>query len=351
MTHLVILAGGWGERLWPMSTRERPKQMLDLTGGSSLVGETLERITPLVSLDSALVMTNASLRDRMVRELPGIPPERVIGEPVGRNTGPAIALAAKLLMQSDPDATMIVLPADHVVADAAAFREAIRLAVEAAGDERALVTLGVRPTRPETEYGYIRAGRRAPTDGAFAVESFVEKPDREKAERYLTDGGYYWNSGMFIWRADVFLAEVERHLPDVAAALAEFSAAPGDLNFEEELSGFYGSVEGVSVDYGVMEKANDVLVIPADIGWDDVGAWPAVARIWEGDEAGNTLRGDVVIVDTTESIAYSEEGVVAVLGMEGVVVVRTADATLVCPRDRAADVRLIVEALSRRTGG
>jgi len=346
--HAVILAGGWGERLWPMSTRNRPKQMLNLTGGSSLVGNTLDRIAPLVSLDSALVMTSSALRDRMADELAPIPSRRIIGEPVGRNTAPAIALAARLLLADDPDAVMIVLPADHVVADVGAFRVALGLAVETAEAERSLVTLGIRPTRPETEYGYIRAGDPGPSPGVFTVRSFEEKPDRGKAEEYLGSGDYFWNSGMFIWRADVFLDEVERHLPDVHSALADVTSAPGDAGFEDEIEQFYGSVGGISVDYGVMERADRVLVIPADIGWDDVGAWPALARIWPGDGNDNTVRGDAVVIDSSGTIAYSEDGVVAVLGMEDVVVVRTSDATLVCPKDRARDVRRIVDALRSR---
>jgi len=350
MTYAVILAGGWGERLWPMSTRARPKQLLSLTGESTLVGNTLSRIAALVSLSDALVMTSAALKGRMVEELAPIPAHRIIGEPRARNTAPAIALAAKLLVAEDSDAIMVVLPADHVIGDDDSFRAAIRLAVSAAETKRALVTLGIRPTRPETGYGYIRAGTSCGLDGVFEVESFEEKPDLERAEGYIEAGGYFWNSGMFIWRADVFLAELETRLPDVAAALAGVSRGPGDAGFDDELVRFYDSVEGISVDYGIMEKADGVLVVPANFGWDDVGAWPAVARIWPGDEDGNTVRGDALVVDSSDCVAYSESGTVAVLGMRGVVVVRTADATLVVPKDRAGDVRRIVAALRTRDG-
>jgi mannose-1-phosphate guanylyltransferase len=348
MVYAVILAGGWGERLWPMSTRARPKQLLSLTGDSTLVADTLRRIAPVVSLSDALVMTSCALRDRMVDELKPIPAHRIIGEPVGRNTAPAIALAAKLLVAADPDAVMVVLPADHVVGDDGAFRAAIGLAVEAADMKRVLVTLGINPTRPETEYGYIRAGAACEHPGILEVASFEEKPDRARAEEYIEAGGYYWNSGVFVWRADVFLAEVERFLPDVAHALSDITCGPGDAGFDDELARFYGSVEGVSVDYGVMEKADGVLVVPSDFGWDDIGAWPAVARIWSGDAQGNTVRGDVLVIDSDDCIAYSESGTVAVLGMSGVVVVRTADATLVVPKDRARDVRRIVDGLRSR---
>ncbi len=350
MTYAVILAGGWGERLWPMSTRARPKQLLSLTGESTLVGNTLSRIATLVSLPDALVMTSGALKERMVEELAPVPAHRIIGEPRPKNTAPAIALAAKLLAAEDSDAIMVVLPADHVIGDDDSFRAAIELAVGAAETKRALVTLGIRPTRPETGYGYIRAGSSCGLDGVFEVESFEEKPDLERAEGYIEAGGYFWNSGMFIWRADVFLAELERRLPDVAAALAGVSCGPGDAGFDDELVHFYESVDGISVDYGIMEKADGVLVVPADFGWDDVGAWPAVARIWPGDDDGNTVRGDALVIDSSDCVAYSESGTVAVLGMSGVVVVRTADATLVVPKDRAGEVRRIVAALRSRDG-
>ena len=348
MTYAVILAGGWGERLWPMSTRTRPKQLLSLTGESTLVGDTLLRIAPVVSLSDALVMTSSALKERMVAELAPVPAHRIIGEPRSKNTAPAIALAAKLLAADDPDAVMVVLPADHVIGDDDNFRAAIELAVAAAETKRALVTLGIRPARPETEYGYIKAGSPSDLDGVFDVESFEEKPDLERAEGFLEAGGYFWNSGMFIWRADVFLAEVTRSLPGVAAALSGVSCRPGDAGFDDELVRFYETVEEISVDYGIMEKADGVLVVPAGFGWDDVGAWPAVARIWPGDDDGNTVRGDALVMDSKDCVAYSESGTVAVLGMSGVVVVRTPDATLVCPKDRARDVRRVVEALRTR---
>ena len=351
MTYAVILAGGWGERLWPMSTRERPKQLLNLTGEHTLVGDTLRRIAPVVSLGDALVMTSASLKDRMADELAPIPPDRIIGEPVGRNTAPAIALAAKLLHDDDPDAVMVVLPADHLIGDDDSFLAAIDLAVAAAESNRALVTLGIRPSRPETEYGYIRAGGTCGLDGVLRVVSFEEKPDRKRAEEYLESDAYYWNSGMFIWRADVFLSEVNRHLPDVHSALSGVNSRPGEAAFDGELRRFYESVEGISVDYAIMEKAAGVLVVPSDFGWDDVGAWPAIARIWPGDENGNTVRGDALVIDSSDTVAYSESGTVAVLGMSGVVVVRTSEATLVVPKDRARDVRRLVDALRAKSGG
>ncbi len=348
MRYAVILAGGWGERLWPMSTRERPKQLLKLIGRSSLVSETLTRIAPLVSVDDTLVLTGASLREKILEELEPVPTERIIGEPVGKSTAPAIALAASVLLAADPDAAMVVLPADHVILDADAFRRAISLAFEEAESEGALVTLGIRPTRPETEYGYIKAGGPAGVDGVRQVDRFVEKPDRETAARYVLDGGYYWNSGIFIWRADRFLEEIGRHLAPVAEALAGVTEVPGTVGFEAEIEEYYETVPDISVDYAVMEKADHVTVVPCEIGWDDVGAWPALARIWEEDGDGNVAEGRSVIVDSEGCVVYSEEGVVAVIGMRDVVVARTDGVTLVCPKDRARDVRTVVAELRKK---
>ncbi len=350
MRHAVILAGGWGERLWPLSTRERPKQLLPLVGDRALVRQTLERVEPLVSFESTLVLTGATLVAPIANELPEVPAQRVIGEPVGRNTAPAIALAAHIILREDPDGILIVLPADHVVRDPAAFVSALELACEAAEVERALVTLGIEPTRAETEYGYILKGPSSSIPGVDHVERFVEKPDAATARAYVETGGYLWNSGMFVWRADRFLDETERRLPEVARALSRVEAEPSDPDFTDVLEAYYDSCPSVSVDYGIMEGASDVLVVPSSFGWDDVGAWSAMPRIWGGDERGNSVRGDVVVLDARDCVVDAEDGVVGVLGVDGIVVVRTAEATLVCPRDRARDVREIVRALRERGG-
>jgi mannose-1-phosphate guanylyltransferase len=331
-----------------MSRADRPKQLAPLVTDRTLLAETLERVLPLIDVERSIVMTSAALRDLVLAELPGIAPERVVGEPRARNTGPAIALAARVLLSTDPDASLAVLPADHVIADDNAFRRALTLAFAAAESERALVTLGIQPTRPETEYGYIRAGRPSAHDGVFSVASFEEKPGRSRAESLIEAGGYYWNSGMFVWRADRFLADVSAHLPEVARALDRVVSLPGQERFEHEVSDFYEAVPDISVDYGVMEKATGVLVVPADFGWDDVGSWPALRRVWGEGESGNTIRGPVVALDSEDCVLYSEGGPVAVIGLRGLIVAHTPAGTLVCPADRARDVRLVVEELKRR---
>jgi mannose-1-phosphate guanylyltransferase len=345
----VILAGGWGERLWPMSTRERPKQLLDLDGSGTLVARTVRRVEPIVDLRSSLALTSNELRDAILPELAPIPPDRVVGEPAGRNTAPAIGLAARILAQEDPDAVMVVLPADHTIEGGEAFLKTLELATDVSRRRDALVTLGIRPSRPETEYGYLKAGRTI-EPGVRAVDRFVEKPDAETAALYLADGSYLWNSGMFIWRAERILKEIARHLPDLSSALDSFSSAPGRPDFARALERFYEDAPAVSIDYGVMEKAEDVLVVPASFGWDDIGAWPALERVWKKDSAGNAASGDALIVDSRGCVVHADGGVVAVLGMEDVVVARTPDGTIVCPKDRARDVRAIVAELRRRSG-
>ncbi len=335
-------------RLWPMSTRSRPKQLLSIGGDTSLLARTLARVAPIVPPERVLAVTSALLRDLMAGELTGVPDARVIGEPVGKNTAPAIALAAHILVREDPDAVMVVLPADHVIGDDEAFLEALERAIEAASKENALVTLGVVPTRPETEYGYIEAGSAAVTEGALVVRRFTEKPDAEAAQRFLDKGGYYWNSGMFVWRAKRFLEAVTDLLPDVAEALDGVMASPGDAAFESQIAEYYDSVSAISVDYGIMERSEDVIVVPSDFGWDDVGAWSALGRVWEPGKDGSSVSGEAVLVDTTDCIIRAEGGVVAAIGVSDLVIVHTPEATLVCPRERARDVRQIVDEMKRR---
>ena len=349
MTAAVILAGGWGERLWPMSTRDRPKQLLDVDGNGTLVQRTVRRVEPLVDLRRSVVVTGKSIRASILPQLSPIPPDRVIGEPLGRNTAPAIALAAHVLVGEDPDAVMVVLPADHLIGDSAAFADTMELAIRVARERAALVTLGVKPTRVETEYGYIKAGSSL-EPGVRSVDSFVEKPDADTAALYLADGSYLWNSGMFIWRADRVLQEIALRLPEVAAALEGLPARPGVDAFDEGLEKFYQSVPSVSIDYGVMEKADGVLVVPATFDWDDIGAWSALERVWASDDSRNATRGDAVLIDSTGCVVYGEGEVVAVLGMRDVVVVNTPQGTLVCPKDRARDVRSVVAELKRTRG-
>lgn len=351
--HAVILAGGSGTRFWPLSRRLAPKQLLSLTGERTMLQDTIQRIAPTVPAERTWVVTAQDLADETRRQLRVIgAAASVISEPVGRNTALAIAVAAHRLLVTDPDAIMAVLPADHAIAKPESFRAALDLAMAVAADGY-LVTIGIVPRRPETGYGYIKLGK--PLAGrsgngahakAFQVEGFVEKPHRAQAERYLASGQYFWNSGMFVWRAGLILDELRRYAPGVASAGAEIAsalAAP-EVN-ETAVRALYESAEAVSIDYAVMERSTRAAVIPAEFGWSDLGSWAALDEVVPKDERDNVISGRVVDVDSRRSIVYAHDRLVATIGLNDLIVVDTPDATLVCAKDRAQEVRKVVETL------
>lgn len=343
--YAVILAGGSGTRFWPLSRRLAPKQLLSLTGERTMLQDTVLRITPIASPERVWVVTGGELSDEVRRQLRGIGVgAAVVDEPMGRNTAPAISVAAHRLLAADPDALMVVLPADHVITKPEAFLQTVDVAIRAAG-ERFVVTIGVVPTRPETGYGYIQRGVALPGDRAYRVERFVEKPDRTTAERYMAAGNYWWNAGMFVWRADVIVDELRRYAPGVATAGAAIADAMAQGADEARLRALYEGVESVSIDYAVMERSTRAAVVPAEFGWSDVGSWAALDEIAPKDARGNVISGRVVDVDSRRSIVYAQDRLIATIGLSDLVVVDTPDATLVCAKDRAQDVRKVVEAL------
>jgi mannose-1-phosphate guanylyltransferase len=348
MLHAVILAGGRGERFWPFSRRIRPKQLLPLLGERTLLEETVDRLVDFVELDHTLILTSETLVHEVRRALATVPSVHVFGEPVARNTAPAVTYAAARLVREDRDAVCVVLPADHMVRPLQTFRSDLARAAELAAD-RYLVTIGIPPARPETGYGYIEAGE-ALSAGAntFAVRAFHEKPDSETAERYLASGRHFWNSGMFIWRADALLEAVREVLPELARCVDDLERHWSGEDGGEAARRFYESAPAVSVDVGVMEKARRIAMVRASFEWDDVGAWNAIARLRDCDAEGNVTLGTVVACDTRDSVLIGEGGLVATLGVEGLVVVRTDDVTMVAPRDRAQEVRRLVEAVRAR---
>jgi mannose-1-phosphate guanylyltransferase/mannose-6-phosphate isomerase len=328
-----------------------PKQLLSIVGDRSMLALTLERAGALVPEDRVWVVTTRSQSGEIKRELGslGLSRVRVIEEPAGKNTAAAIGLAAVHVLAADPQAIFAVFPADHHIREPERFLDLIRQAGDVAS-RGWLVTLGIKPTRPETGYGYIQRdapledARSGPGETPFRVGRFTEKPDREKAEAYLQSADYYWNSGIFIWRADRFMEEVEKHLPEHHKGLVEITRLL-EARQTEGIEQVYGDLESISVDYGIMERGDRVAVIPAEMGWSDVGSWETVRELLDQDENGNVLQGDVLALDTRDCLVRSEERLVATLGVKGLVVVDTTDSLLVCDENRSQDVRAIAERL------
>src|SRR5471030_1618466 len=352
--HPVILCGGSGTRLWPMSRGGYPKQYLKLTSDKTLLQQTVLRLNGIADVTAPIVVTNNEQRFLVAEQLRevGTAPSSIVLEPVGRNTAPAIAVAALLALRSSPDALLLVLPSDHVILNEAAFARITESAADVAKDDY-LVTFGINPTEPHTGYGYIRRGSKiGATDGAFGVAESVEKPDADKAARFIEEGGYYWNSGMFLLKASTYMEELRRYEPEVARqTVLSLELAKRDEDFLRLDPGAFHDCPSVSVDYAVMERTDRASVIAAaDLGWNDIGSWTALAEIAESDDAGNTLLGDVLVENVTNSYIRAEHRMVAAIGIDNIVIVETADAILVTHRDSTQDVKKIVERLRQRGG-
>ncbi len=351
--YVVILAGGSGTRFWPLSRKKTPKQLMSVFGGRSMLQRTVDRVLPLKP-KRILVVTNAEQAAATSEQLAfvaGVPLD-IIAEPVGRNTAPAIGLAAAIIARHDPQGIMVVLPADHFIIDEPLFRTTIRQAIEPAINGY-LVTLGVTADRPETGYGYIEAETSCRGNGPYPVKRFVEKPSLEKALEYLEAGNFYWNSGMFLWRCDTILEELEAHMPALHETLGTlfFSGDIWELaDLKPQIEAIYAGIQGESIDYGVMERSDRVEVLPADFGWSDVGSWNALPGLLpEGDDANFTMNEtELVSVDSGGCLVNGGGKLVALVGVNDLVVVNTSDALLVCPLDRAQDVKKVVEELERR---
>jgi mannose-1-phosphate guanylyltransferase/mannose-6-phosphate isomerase len=349
MIHPVILSGGSGTRLWPMSRTLYPKQLLRLLDHQSLLQQTVRRVADGERFAPPLLVANEEHRfivAEQLREI-GIAPRRLLLEPVGRNTAPAACVAALALLDDEPEALMLVLPSDHAIADVAAFTAAVDRAA-AAAKSGAIVCLGVEPEHPETGYGYVRRGAALATDGAFAVAAFIEKPDAAHARQFAASGEHYWNSGIFLFPARLYLDELERLRPDmVAACRRAFAEAGHDADFVRLGKAAFAACPADSIDYAVMEHTRHAAVVPVAMGWSDVGSWDALWELSGKDESGNALAGNVVALDTRNSYLRSEAGLVAALGVEDLVVVATGDAVMVAPRERAQEVKQLVARLAR----
>jgi len=345
--YALIMAGGTGSRLWPRSRTQLPKQFLDIIDDLTLLQQSQQRLLPLIPIERTLVATNRQYVEIVTRQLPEMPPENILGEPAGRGTAAAIGLAAVLLRKRSPDALMAVLTADHLIKKTDTFRQVLQAAADVASEDW-LVTLGITPSYPETGYGYIERGEFLGTVGEFEgyrVERFVEKPDLSKAESYVASGNYAWNSGMFIWKVRKILEEMEKHMPDLYAGLIEIEKDLQTEHGDETLLKVFPTLPSQTIDYGIMEKAQQVAMLPVDIGWHDVGSWSAVYDVLPRDKANNVIVGRHVTPDTVNSLIYSPKRLVATIGLDDVVIVDTDDVLLVCPRSRAQDVKKIVDIL------
>ena len=346
--YAVIMAGGGGTRLWPLSRRAHPKQTLTLLGDRSMFQLSVDRLLPLLPPEQICVVTAEEQVEPLAAQLPELPQENFIVEPLGRGTAPCIGLSALHLQARDPDAVMAVLTADHYIRRKETFR-AVLAAAQAVAEEDYLVTLGIQPTFPATGYGYIRRGEPLGRADSFAysqVARFAEKPDPATALEFFTSGEYAWNSGMFVWRTARILAEMNKLLPELGATLAELSEALGTERYKPLLQRVWPTIQKETIDYGIMERAERVAVIPVEMGWSDVGSWDAVRELQAADEQGNVSRGEHLAVDTAGTLVWAESGrMIATVGVSDLIVVDTPDATLITAREQSERVREIVQLL------
>jgi mannose-1-phosphate guanylyltransferase len=346
--YALIMAGGTGTRLWPRSRAAKPKQFLPLLGDQTMLQETVERIRPLVPADQIIIATGHSYTDLVAAQLPDVTRANIIGEPSGKGSAPCIGLGALAIQQNDPQGVMVVLSSDHQIQKVAEFREALKAAEELA-QHGYLVTLGIQPTEPHTGYGYIhRRAKLGQFNGftAYEVERFVEKPRREVAEQYVATDEYSWNAGIFIWRTDAIMAAFEQHLPRLREQLTTIGAAGGPSK-PDAFGDVWAQIENITIDYGIMERAERVAVIPVDIGWSDVGDWDTLTALaGNGD---NVIQAQHLGLDTRQTMVYSNtDRLIATVGLDNFLVIDTGDTVLVAPRDRAQDIKKIVDELKRR---
>lgn len=347
--YAVIMAGGKGARFWPRSREAMPKHLLDILCEKTIIQQTVDRIKTLIPPANIFIVTGKSHADEVVRQLPEVPGENILVEPVGRNTAPCIGLAAIAVKQKEPEGVMVVLPSDHMISDEPSFLEHISAAAEMAQMGEYLLTIGIKPTAPETGYGYIEKGEEISTvrnKPVYKVKAIREKPDAETARKFLKRGRFLWNSGMFVWRASVIKDAIEKYLPDIHKELQKIEKAFGSKRKNKVIESSYRAMTGISIDYGVMEKARNVLVIPGDFGWSDVGSWDALWDISEKDADGNVVKCPFIGINAANSLVHSSKKLVALVGVEDLLVVETDDALLICKRGASQDVKRVVDRLT-----
>lgn len=342
----LIMAGGRGERFWPKSRKNMPKQFLSLTDdGKTMIQLTVERISPLVKLEDVYIATNRDYKKLVLEQLPGLPEENVLCEPVGRNTAPCIGLGAVHIAKKYEDAIMFVLPSDHLIKFNKMFLRTLQDACDVADKNSNLVTIGITPDYPETGYGYIKFDSHETDGRAYKVERFVEKPSLEVAKEYLATEEYLWNSGMFIWKVSSILKNMQKFMSETYEGLLRIQATIGTDNEEHVLEKEFTALQSQSIDYGIMEKADNIYILPGTFGWDDVGSWLAVERIKKTNEFGNVVDGNIITVNTHNCVIQGSQKLIATVGMEDMIVVDTEDATLICSKAHAGDIKKVLENL------
>ena len=349
MTSIVIMAGGKGERFWPKSRINLPKQFLSLTDdGKSMIQHTVERAKSLVDIENVYVVTNEMYKNLVLEHVPDILDENIIIEPVAKNTAPCIGLAAMHIAKKDINSKMIILPSDHLIKFNEIFIDTLKTALDVVEKGDNLVTIGITPNYPETGYGYINFTKgESFKDSAnvYEVLRFVEKPNLEKAKEYLTSGQYLWNSGMFVWKASTILKNFKEYLPEIYEGLQKIGESIGTEKYEEVLKKEFSNLPSESIDYGIMEKAKNIYVIPGNFGWDDVGSWLSLERINKTNQDGNVINGNVISIRTKNSIIQGNEKLIATIGLEDIVIVDTDDVTLICHKDNTQEVKEIISNL------
>nr|WP_154984692.1 mannose-1-phosphate guanylyltransferase [Paenibacillus xylanexedens] len=344
----VIMAGGKGERFWPKSRTNLPKQFLNISGNKSMIQQSIARLEKMVDISRIFIVTNELYAELIKAQIPTLPADNIIIEPVGRNTAPCIGLASIIIEDRFPDSTMIVIPSDHIIENEEGFVKILKAAVEVANDNENLVTLGIQPTYPETGYGYIESSNQTTEVNELSVHKvsqFVEKPDLVTAQSYLEAGNFLWNSGIFVWKVDTIRHYIQELMPEMHDVLETMKVALDLENRDEIIRSEFLKMPDQSIDYGIMEKVSNIYVIPCVFGWDDVGSWTALERINELDENGNVIRGNILNLDTKRCIIESNGKLIATLGIEDLIVVDTEDVTLICTKEKAQEVKLLLKEL------
>ncbi|MFD1179411.1 mannose-1-phosphate guanylyltransferase [Paenibacillus puldeungensis] len=348
VTTCLILAGGKGERFWPKSRTNLPKQFLNISGNKSMIQQTVDRLQKFIPIEQIFIITNESYAELIKAQIPDLSNDNIIIEPVGRNTAPCVGLASIIIEERYPDSSMIVLPSDHIIKNKDEFISILKAAVEISYRGDSLVTLGITPTYPETGYGYIESTNQQIEVGnhaAYKVNKFVEKPDEITAKSYVEAGNFYWNSGIFVWRVSVIRNYIRELMPQMHDLLETMKLSFENAFKNEVIKSEFPKMPDQSIDYGIMEKVKDIYVIPCVLGWDDAGSWTALERINDLDEHGNAINGNILSIDTKRCIIESNGKLIATLGVEDLIIVETDDVTLICKKDKAQEVKSLIKEL------